>query len=108
MEWNQWMIWLVILGTAQYHAMNLNLIFHEIIGKNCGIHNMAIVLIPHLVIQLYNPSMYIVRGLALIIWGICVFLWIRYSNRLCNAFRMNWFWSMPSKNNNPHSVRKKD
>lgn len=34
--------WYIALAVGQYHAMNLNLIVYEIIGRDCGLYNLSL------------------------------------------------------------------
>lgn len=95
--------WFIILAAGQYHAINLNLIFHEIICEDCGLYNLAVVVVPNMIWVVLDQSMQLaaLKACAISIWLLCIWLWTVYSRRICDALRMDYWWSIPNRNNNP-------
>ena len=98
-----WMWWFMAMAVGQYHAMNLNLIFHEIVSKDCGLFNAMIVIVPNAMLLFFEQSqqLFVLKLLSGVLMLCCAALWTVYSHRICLALRMDWWWSVPRKGNNP-------
>lgn len=86
------------------HIASLNYIAHEILYTHCYHKNLLLLVLGSLPIILpksvETSFMYILCG-ALVLYACSV--WRNYTNKICKALGINYFWSIPKIGNNPYS-----
>lgn len=94
-----------ILYSFSFHLISLNYICHEITQTHSNKEAIAIlfVLLSHYHVTPTNLIRESTISLSILFFAGIVFMWCRFTNKICDALKMNYFWSIPKIGNNPYN-----
>lgn len=98
----------LVLSFLICHLMTINYIVYEIYKQHCFWENF-IICIPIVILEVlivffqYDFSILIVLKILCLVYTIAILLkWKTHSSIICDALKLNYFWSIPEVNNNPY------